>query len=208
MRKRDESGKKIYFLVETMCDSLGIKMKDVERGAGLANGYMYKLRQGLTPSADKINAIAKYFDVTSDFLLGGVSSFNNGKNGSGVRIPLVGKLEFGVPATALQNVIGEEIVSDKLAGLGECFAIQVPNDANAPVMQKGDRAIVAMCDRVEDGSCGLFLFKVGTPRLGFIFRANSYVMIVYRSGELTPDIFPDESYFCTIGQVVEIRRTI
>ena len=212
MGKSDESGKKIYHLVETMCEAKGVRIKDVERGAGLANGYIYKLGKGLTPSIDKINAIADYFGVTSDFLLGNVSSFNKVKNGSGVKIPLLGKVAAGLPIEAAENLIGEEEITERLAASGTYFALLIKGDSMSPDIQDGDKVIVRQQSDVENGQVAIVLVNGSDAVCKEFRRTSSGVMLISRNPNYEPMVFTHEEVDTTpvrvIGRVAEVRREL
>ena len=56
--------------VKTLADKRGISLPTLESELGFGNSTIVKWDKS-TPNADKLNAVAKYFDVTMDYLLNG-----------------------------------------------------------------------------------------------------------------------------------------
>ena len=211
MSRYGANGKKIYSLVVARCKADEITIKEFERNAGLSNGYIRKLGLGNEPSADKIAKIAKGLGTTSDFLLDGVSSFNNGKNGSGVAIPLLAKVAYGLPVSQ-NEVIGEEIIPEKLASGGEYFALRMNDDTMAPYILKFDRLIV----RVDPDIDAWGYDKVALAHEGKasaicanIRSAENGTWVIYNNPVYGAQFWEKGSTeFTIVGEVVEIRRTL
>lgn len=55
--------------VKLLADDYGISIPELEKKLGFGNGSVYKWGKSM-PSADKLSAIADYFNVTTDYLLG------------------------------------------------------------------------------------------------------------------------------------------
>ena len=56
--------------VKALADKRGISLPTLESELGFGNSTIVKWDKS-TPNADKLNAVAKYFDVTMDYLLNG-----------------------------------------------------------------------------------------------------------------------------------------
>lgn len=55
--------------VKQLCDKRGISINDLEEALGYSKNTLYRLKKQ-NPGADKLKAIADYFEVSTDFLLG------------------------------------------------------------------------------------------------------------------------------------------
>lgn len=55
--------------VKVICKERRIPISKLEKDLGFSNGYIGQLRKGVFP-ADRLAAIADYFGVTTDYLLG------------------------------------------------------------------------------------------------------------------------------------------
>jgi SOS-response transcriptional repressor LexA len=155
--------------------------------------------------------MADYFGVTTEFLSGAVSSFNNGKNGSGVAIPLLAKVAYGLPVSQ-NEVIGEEIIPEKLASGGDYFALRMNDDTMAPYILKFDRLIVRVDPNIDawgydkvalvhEGKASAFCANIRSAENGtwIIYNNPVYGAQFWEKGSME---------FAIVGEVVEIRRTL
>ena len=55
--------------VKALCKEHRVPISKLERDLGFANGYISQLRKGVFPT-DRAVLIAKYFDVSTDYLTG------------------------------------------------------------------------------------------------------------------------------------------
>lgn len=61
--------KKIFDRVQALCQNNGIAISELEKRLNLSNGAIGKWRKS-SPTAEKVAAVASYFDVPTDYLLG------------------------------------------------------------------------------------------------------------------------------------------
>lgn len=52
-------------------------MKQVTKDLGYSENYFYSLKSGKQPSAEKLNEMADYFNVSTDYLLGRTETVNS-----------------------------------------------------------------------------------------------------------------------------------
>ena len=65
------STSKIYKTIETLCAKKGCTINDIMQSTGLKKSFIYGLKTGENdPSISKIIAIADYFNVSIDYLVG------------------------------------------------------------------------------------------------------------------------------------------
>ncbi|MFE4523459.1 helix-turn-helix domain-containing protein [Cytobacillus firmus] len=58
-----------FEIVKELCNERKISINDLEKSLGYSKNTLYRLKTQ-TPGADKLKAIADYFDVSTDYLLG------------------------------------------------------------------------------------------------------------------------------------------
>ncbi len=212
MSRYGSNGQKIYETVKRLCENKDVTIKEMERSSGLSNGYMHKLSLGQEPSAEKIAIIARYFGITSDFLLGEVSSLSNEKKGSGVKIPLLGKVAAGLPIEAAENVIGEEEIPARLAESATYFALLIKGDSMSPYICNGDKVIVRQQSEVENGEIAIVLVNGSDAVCKEFKRLENGIMLISKNPNYDPMIFThdeiDTKPVRVIGRVVEIRREV
>lgn len=59
----------VFERVKSLCDERKISINDLENSLGYSKNTLYRLKSQ-NPGADKIQAIADFFDVSTDYLLG------------------------------------------------------------------------------------------------------------------------------------------
>ena len=56
--------------LSALCDEKGIKPNQISKLIGVSSSTVTYWKQGRKPSADRVNQIAQYFNVTPEYLLG------------------------------------------------------------------------------------------------------------------------------------------
>ena len=69
LRKADESMFSIFEIVKDLCEKQGISLNTLEEKLGLGRNSLYGLKRN-QPSAERLQQIADYFNVSTDYLLG------------------------------------------------------------------------------------------------------------------------------------------
>lgn len=65
-----ETASIIHDRVKELCQERKIAISQLEKNVGLGNGTVAKWGKSYTPSAEKVEAIAAFFGVSTDYLLG------------------------------------------------------------------------------------------------------------------------------------------
>ena len=71
----------LYEKIQELCDDHGIAITALEKELGWGRGSIGKLKKGGSTSTDRLQALAEYFQVSTDFLLEVQNSGH--ENGSG-----------------------------------------------------------------------------------------------------------------------------
>lgn len=189
--------------MDALITSYDLTYKELERRLGLANGFFGKLRKRDTvPTLAKVDLIADYFHVSRAFLL----NMETG-TGSGIKIPLLGRISVTSPIKASENTIGYEEITQSMSDKGEFFALKIKGDNMSPDIQDGDRVIVREQNDVEDGEIAIVLINEEDGICREIKKTDAGLMIISRNPNYQPQIIATES--CKIiGKVVEVRREL
>ena len=166
------------------------------------------------PSIEVLKLASKFFDVSTDYLLGRsdspiVSCASSSKEKT-IRIPVLGRVAAGTPIGAIEEVIGWEEISKKLAAGGACFALRVCGHSMEPRILEGDTVIVRQQPNVDSGDIAVVLIgneeatlkRVKKQKDGIILVANNpavYEPHFYSNREIK------NSPVRILGKVVEIR---
>lgn len=127
-----------------------------------------------------------------------------------IRIPVLGRVAAGTPIGAVEEVIGWEEISKKLAAGGACFALRVCGHSMEPRILEGDTVIVRQQPNVDSGDIAVVLIgneeatlkRVKKQKDGIILVANNpavYEPHFYSNREIK------NSPVRILGKVVEIR---
>lgn len=63
----------LYARIKSLCEEKGITITKLESDLGFGNSSIKKWNGKVCPSADKLLKVAKYFNVSVDYLLGNVN---------------------------------------------------------------------------------------------------------------------------------------
>ena len=69
LRKADKSMFSTFEIVKTLCEKHGISLNFLEEKLGLGKNSLYGLKRN-QPSGERLQQIADYFNVSTDYLLG------------------------------------------------------------------------------------------------------------------------------------------
>lgn len=129
---------------------------------------------------------------------------------TGVKIPVLGRVAAGVPIEAIQDVLGEEEITEDMASTGEFFGLRISGDSMSPDIQDGDTVIVKQQNDAESGDI-VIVYVNGHD-------ATCKRLRKYRDGvELVPinpsydtkfysDVEIEKTPVKIIGRVMESRR--
>lgn len=194
--------------MDSLIESKDISYKALERELELGNGFFGKARRRETlPTLAKIDKIAEYFGVSRAFLLNMETS-----GGTGIKIPLLGKVAAGIPIEASENIIGYEEITTKLAASGAFFALLIKGNSMSPDIKDGDKVIVRQQNEVENGQVAIVLINGHDAVCKEFKRTSTGVMLISRNPNFEPMIFThdeiDETPVKVIGRVIEVRREL
>lgn len=197
-------------IIKELCRSHGITVKKFETDLGFANGYVGMMaRQGTRPKEDRLRLIANYFNVTPEYILGDPTAETST---GGVMIPLLGRVAAGIPISAVENVIGQEEISQKMASTGEYFALKIKGDSMSPYIMDGDIVIVRQQDDAESDEIVIALINGSDGVCKRLKKSEKALTLVSLNPSYTPMVYTlDEVADLPVrilGKVVEIRRTV
>ena len=70
MIKGENTDMTLFERIKLLAQGRGKNLKEVAITLGFGENYIYSLNSGKKPSSDKLEALADYFDVSVDYLLG------------------------------------------------------------------------------------------------------------------------------------------
>lgn len=160
-----------------------------------------------TPDTEKLSQLSDLFGVSIDELFGRETAPTGTK---GVKIPVLGRVQAGIPIDAIEEILDYEEITDAMAGQGEHFGLVVRGDSMFPKIVEDDVVIVRKQDDCDNGDIAVVLVngsdatvkKIKKTPLGLTLVPlnTAYEMISYSAGEI--ESLPVR----IVGKVVELRR--
>lgn len=128
----------------------GFSQAEIAKSLGITQQAYANYERGVREADyDTLAKLAKLFDTSIDFLLGHTA--DSSPSVSGTWIPVLGKVQAGVPVEAIQDIIDYEDISNISKDPSEYFALQVKGQSMEPKFSEGDVVIVKKQDIAEDG---------------------------------------------------------
>lgn len=131
----------------------GLTLKEVGSLVGVAESTMSLYESGKRqPDYEMLQALAEFFGVSTDYLLGR-SDYSDipAPTTKGKWIPVLGRVQAGIPIEAIEDVLDYEEISNEMAKTGDFFALQVRGASMEPRIHEGDVLIVRKQDDAETG---------------------------------------------------------
>ena len=153
--------------------------------------------------------IAKFFNVSVDYFLGRDEAPVSSPSSSGAWIPVLCKVQAGVPVEAVQDIIDYEDISNITKDPSDYFALQIKGSSMEPRFCAGDVVIVKKQNTAEDGDIVIALingdeatvkkFKQRPEGIMLIPMNNNFETMFYSNDEI------EKLPISILGKVVELR---
>lgn len=171
------------------------------------NQFKYWETRG-TPNAATISAIANYFGVSEEYLVGNAENSHK-KNNTGVKIPVFGTVAAGIPISAIEDIIDYEEIDEQTANSGEYFALKIKGDSMEPRMTSGDVVIVRSQSTIESGDIAIVLINGEEATCKKIKQTPEGIMLISLNPAYEPMFYSKKQIkelpVRILGKVVELR---
>lgn len=187
----------------------GVRNIDVSRATGIPPSTFSDWKKGKSkPKADKLQKIADYFGVSTEYLLTGEHSVKN-REVKGVWIPVLGRVAAGIPINMVTDIIDQEQITEEMAASGEYFALQIHGDSMEPKMSDGDVVIVRQQDDAESGEIVIAAINGEDATCKRLRKYTNGIMLLSTNAAYEPMTFTnkdiEELPVRILGKVVELR---
>lgn len=197
-----------------------LRLKELRKGKGLNQQQLAKLL-GVTQATlsgwenekyemDNISLVkcAKIFNVTVDYLLGRVSQ-ETGNKPHGVKIPVIGRVQAGIPIDAIEEILDYEEIPEDMAARGEYFGLVIRGDSMLPRMVDGDVIIVRSQPDAESGEIAVVLVNGDDATVKKIKKSENGITLIPLNPAFDPLYYSNEDIETLpvriLGKVVELR---
>lgn len=198
-----------------------LSQNDVAKAIGVSQVTYSNYENGRrTPSNFTLLSLSKFFNVTTDYLLGITPNPDFSTQVTGLvqlkddrRVPVLGRVPAGVPIQAIEEIDDYVYVDSDLYKSGVLFALKVIGDSMSPDIQEGDIAVVLQTQTV-DWSGQIYIVRINGDDVTVkkVIESSAGLELIpmnpkYGSMKYTKDQVRDLPIEI-LGRVVEIRRTL
>ena len=172
--------------------------------------YSWKQRDSI-PTNRYMPNITNFLNVSAEYIISG-----EGENiqkieldDEPIQIRVLGKVAAGVPIEAVEDVIGEETISKKMAETGDYFGLRISGDSMEPTIHHGSIVIVRQQDDVENGDIAIVIVNGEDATCKKIEKFENGIMLVPMNKAYKEKFYANEEIeklpVRIIGKVVESR---
>ena len=172
--------------------------------------YSWKQRDSI-PTNRYMPNITTFLGVSAEYIISG-----EGENiqkieldDEPIQIRVLGKVAAGIPIEAVEDVIGEETISKKMAETGDYFGLRISGDSMEPLIHHGSIVIVRQQDDVENGDMAIVIVNGEDATCKKIEKFENGIMLVPINKAYEEKFYTNEEIeklpVRIIGKVVESR---
>lgn len=172
--------------------------------------YSWKQRDSI-PTNRYMPSITTFLGVSTEYIILG-----EGENiqkieldDEPIQIRVLGKVAAGVPIEAVEDVIGEETISKKMAETGDYFGLRISGDSMEPLIHHGSIVIVRQQDDVENGDIAIVIVNGEDATCKKLEKFENGIMLVPINKAYEEKFYTNEEIeklpVRIIGKVVESR---
>lgn len=198
------------FDLEQRRKELGLTLEEVGNFVGVSKSTVKKWETGYIDNMkrDKIALLAQILEVSPLSILG-INYSDTKQTSKGIKIPVLGKVQAGIPVEAIEDIIDYEEITPEMARTGEFFGLQIRGDSMDPKFSDGDVVIVRKQPDVNTGDIAIVLvngdeatvkkIKKQSDGISLIPTNPAYDIMFYTNKEI--ETLP----VIVLGKVVELR---
>lgn len=202
-----------------------LRLKDLRKSAKMTQQHLATLL-GITQATlsgwengkfeidiNSVKKISQIFNVSSDYLLGfsdipdNPSALLHPK--SGIKIPVLGKVQAGIPIDAIEEILDYEEITPEMASQGKHFALMVRGDSMYPRFVEGDVVIVRCQNDVDTGDIAVILVNGNDATVKKIKKSPQGITLIPLNAAYDYINYTNEDIerlpVQILGKVVELR---
>lgn len=186
-----------------------LRAEDVAKAMGVSLSTYRRWEAGSDSPHNKIEELAKFFNVSIDFLMRGVESEAD-KQRNIIKVPVLGRVAAGIPIEAIQEVEDWEEMYKPGIGDDTYFALRIKGASMEPRLREGDIVIVKKTDYFESGDVCIVLVNGNEATVKVVQKqADGLTLIGYNTSVYPPHFYSakevEELPVRIIGVVIEFR---
>lgn len=162
------------------------------------------------PRPNRVQHIADYLGVfMSELTQSEEEASLNGHHGPGIRIPVLGRVQAGIPIEAVEEILDYEEITPAMASTGEHFALRIRGTSMEPRMRDGDVIIVRKQEAADTGDTAVVLVNGDEATVKQIKVSPAGITLIPTNPAFDPIFYShqevEELPVQIIGKVVELR---
>lgn len=180
----------------------GISQKELGERLGVGQSTVAMWERGKnSPEYKTILRIAEIFSVSvAELAEGGAAA---------IGVPILGRVQAGIPRTAAEDIIGYEQISPEIARTGEFFALKIRGESMEPRFLDGDTVIIRRQSSVDNGDIAIVLVNDEDATCKKFYRHSDGISLVSLNPKFQPMFFSADELQNTnieiLGKVCELR---
>lgn len=198
--------------IEQRLNELGIKRSKMLADLGIPSStFSTWKKKDAAPDRKYLVALSDYLGLSTDYILTGEKEdIKKIKlDDEPVQIRVLGKVAAGVPIEAVEDVIGEETISKKMAETGDYFGLRISGDSMEPLIHHSSIVIVRQQDDIENGDIAIVIVNGEDATCKKIEKFENGIMLVPINKAYEEKFYTNEEIeklpVRIIGKVVESR---
>lgn len=185
---------------------MGVKQLDLAKAINVSQATMSEYESGrYEPDVRALRAIADFFGVTVDYVIGGERISKS----KGIRIPVYGDVAAGLPIEATENIVDYEEIDAALAASGEFFGLRIRGSSMEPRIREGDVVIVRKQEDADTGDTVIVLVNGDKATCKRIKKEPSGISLIPNNPAYDIRFFSTQEIeslpVTIIGKVIELR---
>ena len=185
-----------------------LRQKDVADYLNIGISTYSNWENGINePDYDSLYKLSEFFNAPVDLILG-----RDITKPKGVRIPILGTIRAGLPIEAVENIIGYEEISTKLANSGDFFALKVKGDSMFPKINENDILIIRKQEVCENGDICVILVNGDEATVKKIKIIPTGIILIPENPNYDMTFYDNEEVsnlpIRILGKAIEIRRSL
>lgn len=198
--------------IEQRLSELGVKKSKMLQDLDIPSStYSTWKKKSAYPDSKYIIPISRYLAVSIDYIFTGEinGTWETTLKEEITTINVLGRVAAGVPIEAMEDIIGEETISKKMAETGEYFGLRISGDSMEPRMFSGDVVIVRQQSDVESGQTAIVMVNGDEATCKKIEKHDNGIMLVPLNKKYQERFYTNEDIeklpVRILGRVVEVR---
>lgn len=157
---------------------------------------------------ERLELLCKVLKVKPQQLISWADDTNKSSISS-VKIPVVGKVQAGLPAEAFEDIIDYEEIPESMARGGEYFGLSIKGDSMYPRILEGDVVIVRKQSTADSGDIVIALVNGDEGTCKQLYKYKDHIELRSFNPMYKPLVYSNEDIsslpVSIIGKVVELR---